>query len=188
MKKIIIFTLLVFGLLVVGCALEPSDAELDTQIEEMSDEELEQIVSEVDDDAAMAGQATRSAALKYKLGYKVIKALYTKKIIELDALKVQLVQLNEFKSGVVDNQTFSCNDPDANVNNGMDRRTTVKKTGSVQGVVDQKTDHCLVEGEESDYYHNLVEYECGADGEIVENTINCFDIGWICNEGACFMS
>lgn len=205
MSKNFLITIISVSLVLVlllGCTIQVSDEELDAQLEEMSDEELEQVVAEVDDDAAMAGQAIKVAALNYKRAFRANNIRYARLLVRVDKLEAEL---NTFKSGIIgkgvseadeeyildtagSTETFSCIDPDANVNNGMDRRTTVKRTGSVQGVVDQKTDHCLVEGEGGDYYHNLVEYECGEDGEIVENTINCFAIGWTCSEGACFMT
>ena len=99
MKKILfLFSLLLVALFLIGCAEEElsleEEQELEAEIEQLSDEELDQVIEsmENDEDSALAGQAVFSKfstnpARALSLAYKVKAERYQSK---LEGMSVKL--------------------------------------------------------------------------------------------------
>ena len=101
MKKIILLGVLVFMLFLISCAPteEVSDAEIDTELEQMSDEELLDVATVEDADSALAGEAWRRYSKSTKSRYK---SAAKKTLSNRIAVRSAPVNIDLSKSAMVD--------------------------------------------------------------------------------------
>jgi hypothetical protein len=135
MKKLLIFGILILGLFLIGCAEDMSDAdeaELESDLAELSAEELDAVIEavEADDSAALAGQAGKIIYKKYVPKTSLSKANLLRLACNSKLKKV--IALNVVTPTVIDpNAVEICND---NIDNNGD------------GLIDCDDPYCWSEG------------------------------------------
>jgi hypothetical protein len=71
MKKMILLSMLIMTLFIVGCVEQMSDEELESELEELSDEDFDAVMAEDSENSALAGQGYKSNTQVYSLRKKV---------------------------------------------------------------------------------------------------------------------
>jgi hypothetical protein len=206
MKKnvLILLSVLIIAMFVVGCVEEVSDEELNAELEELSDEEFIDVVSE-EEPGALVGNARAGPISKTRS--KVKKSSWTWTCTD-DGNEVTYASSSGYENIIDKNKCLGANDlyeiycrgneimskEIAVCENGCDdgacktmcfdpdkvnpvaKKTTVKSI--VEGVViDSKTDTCAPDDE-------ILEFSCLPNGKIQVATLSCPE-GVVCLDGAC---